>query len=319
VGGRGAVDGPIGTGDAELRGLAAALGDRADKLAASGRASEIPALWETAISTLDDDASRAGLTLSYAWYQALHGQIPAGVTLAARLLNTAWAAGPIRVRTRILIRTRWRVAPAAVAGAWNSATESPLPDWVRLTDGEIQVVVDWVSAASWEQSRAFYGKHAAALRSASTSTVLDELALGGQGALIGLHRAILVLCAGPWGADGGYGCLDRAAAAQAAATSTIARRAWDELRACGTVEALVHRRAFLGSVHVVIADAAGNARPTVSPQLFGKLRELAEAAPADERYRAAADLRTVSPGLPGRDAIRALLDLGSDSRHGVTG
>lgn len=304
-----------GQSGADLRELSAALGDRANALAAQGRSAEIPSLWEQAISALPDNSSRAQLTTAYAWYQVLHSAMGEGVALAANLLRDSFTPGPAKAQARVLIRSRWRAEPGAVEAAWIAATGCPLPGWVLLTDAEMRVVVDWVAAPTWARSRIFYGEHAAELRTAGSAEMLDELALRGPARLTStaaVHRALLVLAAGAPGADGAYRCLDDPAAAQAAAASAIGRAAWDEVHACGMLEVLIHRRAFLGSVHVVVAQAAqapGEAGESSDSPLPARLAAMAESAPADERSRAAADIRLFAVHSPDGRIAADLLDL----------
>ncbi|HEU5332467.1 MAG TPA: hypothetical protein VFU73_06885 [Actinocrinis sp.] len=213
------------------------------------------------------------------------------------------------------MRSRWRAEPGAVEAAWEAAAGSPLPGWARLTDEEMRVVVDWVAAPTWEQSRAFYGEHAARLQAAGAADMLDELSLRGPARLTSaaaVHRALLTLAAGELGADGAYGCLADPAPAQAAAACAIGRSAWDEVHACGMIEVLTHRRAFLGTVHIVIARAArdaGDTKDASDSRLSAKLSAMAEAATAEERSRAVADIRLFAIHTPGRRIPAYLLDL----------
>jgi len=78
------------------------------------------------------------------------------------------------------------------------------------------------------------------------------------------------------------------------------------------LELLIHRRAFLGSVHVVIAQAAqdpGEAIESSDSSLSARLSAMAESAPADERSRAAADIRLFAVHSPDRCIAADLLGL----------
>jgi hypothetical protein len=268
-------------------------------------------LWEQAIAGLADDASRAQVTVAYAWYQVLHDEIPAGVALAADLLGAPRVPDPVRAQARVLLRRRLQASPDAVAEAWDKATKSPVPNWMRLTDEEIQTVVDWVSTGTWSESLAYYESHAVQLQGPGTDAVLDELALrlggGAAGSSIAVHRAILILSNGTPGTEAAYRCLTDVSEAEYAASSAASRGDWAVLRACGTVEVLVHRRAFLGSVHVVAAEAVQGGQAALRPELLDRLTELAEAVSSKERDRAAADVRAVLSRSAGQGAIGDLL------------
>lgn len=291
---------------AGMRALAAALGDRANELAAAGRAAEVPGLWEDAIAGLDGpDGSdggepRARITLAYAWYLVLHGDVEHGVQVAAGLRESPVA--PVRGQVRALIRSRWQVAPEAVERAWHAATEAALPDWAFLTEEQIDAVADWVSAPTWQESQARYDARISALGPQEIDAVLEELALGGDSGLraaVAVHRAVLVL-----GGEAGYRSLADPAQAARAAGAAIRRRDWRALRACGTVELFVHRRRLLGAVHVAVAEAMsdGGTAILVTPVLAERLATLAEDATAGEREQAVEDLRAV-----GDEAVAGLL------------
>lgn len=272
-----------------VRALAAVLGNRANDLAAAGRDDEIPALWEEAVAGLDDDDSRARLTLAYAWYQALHGAVEHGVRLAAGL--RACGVRQVEGQMRVLIRNRWRVEPEVVRRSWGDE----LPAWALLSDEDINSVAKWISAASWDESEACYRADISGLRPQDLAMILEEIALGGGGALdtrIAVHRALLVL-----GGETGYACLrDRNAAAGAAGVA-IARRDWGALRACGTIEVIVHGRRFLGAVHVAAAEAmvgaGGGGGMTLNTAMAERIGALARRAEAGERELAVSDLEAI--------------------------
>src|SRR5438046_2161235 len=97
---------------AAVRALAASLGDRANEMAAVGQVADVPALWEEAIAGLSDAGSRALVTLAYAWYQALHGEVEHGLRLAVGLRDCP--VSQVRGQIRVLVRNRLRVEPEVV-------------------------------------------------------------------------------------------------------------------------------------------------------------------------------------------------------------
>jgi hypothetical protein len=274
---------------AEARRRAAALGDRANELAAAGRVAEVPALWEEAIAGLEDAALRDRITLAYAWYQALHGEAGHGVRLAAGLQESP--VDSVRGQIRVLVRNRWRVEPETVEPAWHAATGCPLPAWVHLDEDTVRAVADWVSARDWQGSQNLYAGRIAPLTSDDALTALDELLLAGGNGMrptVELHRAILAL-----GGPVAYPCLTDADRATALAATAVTDRDWDVLRAVGTLEVLAHRRRYLGAVHVVAAEAMAAGGAPVDARIAARLAHLAGAAPLSERVHAAAGLRAI--------------------------
>jgi hypothetical protein len=285
-----------------MRAVAASLGDRANALAAEGRVAEVPALWEDAIAELPDVRSRALIMLGYAWYQALHGEVEHGVRLAVGLRDCPVSS--VRGQVRVLIRNRARVEPSEVERVWRATTGILLPAWAFLADEDVDRVAEWVSAASWEASRALYDARVSRIPPQDVDEVLEELVLGDDRlrSMVAVHRALLVL-----GGDAGYRALSDPKEAARAAGTAIAERDWDALRACGTIELTVHGRAFLGGVHGVVAElmAVGDAMVSpvmVSPAMAERVGALARDAEPWERGRAAADLAAV-----GDASILALL------------
>ncbi|ACU73307.1 hypothetical protein Caci_4443 [Catenulispora acidiphila DSM 44928] len=268
-----------------MRALAARVGDRANALAAEGCVAEVPALWETAIAGLSDKSSQALITLAYAWYQALHGEVEHGVRLAADLRDCAVSS--VRSQVRVLIRNRVRVEPEVVERTWRAATGIPLPAWAFLSDADIDDVAEWIAASSWEESRALYGALAGRVTSQDIEYVLDEIVLGDVRlrTAVSVHRAVLVL-----GGDVGYRCLGDLPEVARVAGAAIVARDWNVLRACGTVELIVHGRAFLGGVHGVIAELMAAGDMAVSPAMAERVAALARDAQPWERRQVAADL-----------------------------
>lgn len=284
------VDVPAPGRDA-VRSLAASLGDRANELAAQGRAAEVPALWEEAIAGLPDEGSRALITLAYAWYQALHGEVEHGIGLAVGLRDCPVSL--VRGQIRVLVRNRMRVEPEVVARTWVTLTGTGLPAWASLSDEDIDAVGEWLSAASWQQSRALYDAGISRMRSQDVDQALAEIVLGDPRlrAPVAVHRAVLVL-----GGEAGYRCLGDAREAARMAGAAAAAGDWDALRACGSIELTVHRLALLGGVHGVAAEMMTGGDLAISPLIRERIAVLAQDAEPWERARAASDLAVIGDG-----------------------
>ncbi|NUR32357.1 MAG: hypothetical protein HOV83_42005 [Catenulispora sp.] len=271
-----------------VRSAAAALGDRANELAALGRAAEVPALWEEAITGLDDPAARDRLTLAYAWYQGLHGAAEHGVRLAAGLRDSA--VPQVRGQIRTLVRRCRRVEPALVDQAWHAATGDELPRWAFLADEDIDAVAAWLSAASWEESKACYASSIIGLPPDDVAAVLEELLLGSSGLrrTVAAHRAVLAL-----GAETGYQCLRGPRESAREARAAVAARDWGALRACAAIEE-AHGLHLLSWTHGLTARlmAGGDLvlHPDLTAQVAARLTDLARASEPWEREQAAEDL-----------------------------
>lgn len=271
-----------------MRSLAAALGDRANAMAAEGRVAEVPALWEDAIAGLPDEGSRALTTLAYAWYQALHGEAERGVRLAAGLRECSLS--PVRGQVRVLVRNRMRVEPEVVEPTWRAVVGTAVPGWAQLADADIDQVAEWVSAASWKESKALFDASVGQMASQDIDDALEELALGDPRlrSAVAVHRSVLVL-----GGDAGYRCMSDPREAARVAAASIAVSDWDGLRACALIEVAVHGQAFLGGVHGVSAELMLGGDTTVSPAMADRVATLARDAQPWERRRAVADLAAI--------------------------
>jgi len=280
--------------DDTMRAMAKDLGGRANELAAAGRVAEVPALWEEAIAGLEDERARDRVGLAYAWYQEAHGEIEHGVRLAAGL--RASAVAPVRQQVRVLVREGRRVAPAEAERTWRAAVGEELPHWAFLTEAQIEAVAKWITAESWDESETFYDSRIRPLPSRDVDAILTELAWGGDGALdvtIAVHRALLAL-----GGEAGYRSVRSEQGMDQAARAVIAGRDWDALRACGTIEALVHGWRFLGAVHVVVAQTMTDGGAAVEPRfrmsaLVERITASAPAAGSHQRERAVEDLAAI--------------------------
>lgn len=284
---------------AAMRVLAASLGDRANALAAAGRVAEVPALWEEAIAGLPDEGSQAVTTLAYAWYQALHGEVEHGLRLAVGLLDCP--VSQVRGQIRVLVRNRLRVEPEAVERTWTALTGSGLPSWASLSDADIDAVGEWLATESWEESRVLYDAGVAGMTSQAVDDALTEIALGDARLRVpvSVHRAVLAL-----GGEVGYRCLSSVREAARVAGAAGGAGDWDALRACATIELMVHGIAFLGRVHWVAAELAAEMADettaggdvAISSLMSNQIAALARGAEPWELAQAESDLAAIGDG-----------------------
>ncbi|MFJ9107964.1 tetratricopeptide repeat protein [Streptomyces sp. NPDC102283] len=84
-------------------------------------------------------------------------------------------ADTVTVRARQALRAYGDIA--AVHTAWEDETFTPVPDWLALSPGTLDLVVTWMFAPNWPRSRDFWSEHAEALGSEEAASALDELAV----------------------------------------------------------------------------------------------------------------------------------------------
>jgi len=189
--------------DAYLPGLANALNNLSARLTETGGGAEVGKVWESAIAGLPDEPPRLALTVAYARFMLGQPDAGAGVDLLIKVLIMPEAPGPVEADARQLLRAHWRQHPEAVERAWQSLTSVPVPDWMYLTDDDINTVIGWIDTGTWAESRQYFGDHSGQLLADTTPTVLDELALTASEGLIAQHRGLLDVIR-EQGLDGAY-------------------------------------------------------------------------------------------------------------------
>ena len=152
------------------------------------------------------------------------------------------------------------------------------------------LVTDWISMESWQDSRAFAEEHATELVTPEAEIALVRL---GQVAATAVHLTVLGL-ARQDGLETAYGCVtarqlaaDRMRRALAdAEPGTIARLA--------LLEGRVFDEAFAAAAHLAVADSLAGAPMRDTTQL----EELAEQADVTERQRVAAEIAELIVRVP---------------------
>lgn len=84
-------------------------------------------------------------------------------------------ADTVTVRARQALRAYGDIA--AVHTAWEDETFTPVPDWLALSPGTLDLVGAWMFAPDWPRSRDFWSEHAETLGGEEAATALDELAV----------------------------------------------------------------------------------------------------------------------------------------------
>jgi hypothetical protein len=189
--------------DAYLPDLAQSLRNLSARLTETGGGSEVGKVWESAIAGLPNEPSRLALTVAYAHWLSGQPDAGAGVELLVKVLIMPGAPGPVEADARRLLRAHWCQHPEAVERAWQSLAAVPMPDWMDLTDDDINTVIGWITTGTWAESRQYFGDRSDRLLAHTTPTVLDELALTASESLITQHRRLLDVIREK-GLDGAY-------------------------------------------------------------------------------------------------------------------
>ena len=171
--------------------LAASLNSFGTLISALGHEADACKVWESAIRDLPEQASRMTLSVDYARYLLKQQDWSAGADQLARILTSPDAPGPVQAAARRLMRNCWRRQAPDAERAWQSVSSSSLPDWVSLSDDNIDAALDWIMTTTAADSRAYFLDHASELLGPAIATVLDEFALSAPADVIGRHRALL--------------------------------------------------------------------------------------------------------------------------------
>jgi hypothetical protein len=179
--------------DAQLHRLVAALYNLSQVLIGANRDVEVTWAWETAIAGLPDESSRLTLSVECARYLLSTPSTSPGtaVKLLVNVLTAPTVPGEVEAGARRLLRGCWRQDPDGVEAVLRSAKMVPVPNWMYLTDDDIDSVVGWLDTGTWVESLQYFRDHSNQLLADVTRTVLDELALAGPEDLISQHRSLL--------------------------------------------------------------------------------------------------------------------------------
>ncbi|MFG1723198.1 hypothetical protein ACGFII_31725, partial [Micromonospora chalcea] len=132
------------------------------------------------------DRADAVHSLRAEWAASLIDEYPdEAVTHLVDIVQADDVSPPILGRTRELLRRVYHRTPDLVQQAYPDH-----PDWLLITDQSRQLVIRWLTTATWKDSRDYLQLHPELLTDV-VGPVLDELALLGNDELIELHRTIL--------------------------------------------------------------------------------------------------------------------------------
>ena len=181
----------VANAEAYLHDLIMSLNNLSALLMKAERETAVSKLWESVGASLPEESSRLALLVAYARYLLVQGDAKAGVDLLVRILTTSRIPSSSEAEARSLLREQWRKHPHIVQQARQSDDAIPFPDWINLTDDHINIVIAWIKAETWHESRLYFSEHSAQLLADMTPSALYELALTAPEGPIDQHRALL--------------------------------------------------------------------------------------------------------------------------------
>jgi len=119
------------------------------------------------------------LTIERAGFHVRYGDPPTGFRELAALLGSDETDTPdaLVLAARNVLRGHHRRNAPEVGQAWGAVHRTELPDWLSLTSEQINVVVEWVTALTWRESKSYFEVHAEELLADSAFVALEELLL----------------------------------------------------------------------------------------------------------------------------------------------
>ena len=160
----------------------------------------------------------------------------------------------------------------------------------------------WLTSRNRASSQAFLQNHPELLDE-EVRAMLSRRRENSQTPTIAVHQAVLALAAGPAGINGAYLCLDDLRELDALLTKALLALDPGRLEACAVVEAIAHRRAFLGTFHLALARLLADPAGQLPEGLTGQLASLAADADSAELDSAKVQLAGVLAEMPGDSSV----------------
>jgi tetratricopeptide (TPR) repeat protein len=163
--------------EAYLPDLAMSLNNLAVQLAELGRPTEALAAYTTCLDSLAGSPAGSGaLRVERARFRLTHGDTSTGLRELAELLSTAGpeVSGTVVISARRALRAHRETDRSGVERVWRAVHGSEPPEWLALTQEQIDVVIQWISTPSWAASKKHLASHAGELQARSVSVALDE-------------------------------------------------------------------------------------------------------------------------------------------------
>ncbi|HEX2298991.1 MAG TPA: hypothetical protein VHH34_10830, partial [Pseudonocardiaceae bacterium] len=169
---------------AYLHHLVTALNNLTDHLAGLDRISDAVDVYTSCVNSFAESPDvRDTLIIERAGFHTRHGDPPTGYRELATLLGpTEEPEAPdtpdaVVLAARNALRGHRHRSQLDVDQAWWTVNRTGPPDWLMLTPEQMSVVVEWIAAATWQQSKNYLEAHEAELLTDSAFVALEELLL----------------------------------------------------------------------------------------------------------------------------------------------
>ncbi|MDQ3989254.1 MAG: tetratricopeptide repeat protein, partial [Actinomycetota bacterium] len=166
--------------EAYLPNLAASLNNLANRLAEVGQPAKAVDAYTTSIDALaGSPAASATLRVERARFRLTHGDASTGLRELTELLAAAGSGEPgtVVISVRRALRAYRETDRAGVERTWRAVHGSDPPEWLALTDEQIDAVIEWINTPNWAESKEHLAAHAGELQGRPASVALDELRL----------------------------------------------------------------------------------------------------------------------------------------------
>lgn len=126
---------------------------------------------------------RDALAIERAGFHVRHGDPPTGFRELATLLGSDEVPDQTDTPDALVLAARNALRghrsrnALDVDHAWWTVHQSSPPDWLTLTPGQLTVVIEWITAPTWRQSKSYFEAHEAELLADSSFVALEELLL----------------------------------------------------------------------------------------------------------------------------------------------
>ncbi|MGH3565707.1 MAG: hypothetical protein ACRDRH_06680 [Pseudonocardia sp.] len=163
-----------------LSNLVTSLNNLAGYLAGLDRISDGVDVYTTSIDAIvESPAVRDALIIERAGFHVQHGDPPTGFRELAALLGSDETDTPdaLVLAARKALRGHRHRNALDVDRAWSAVNRAEPPDWLSLTPEQINVVVEWITAPTWRQSKSYLEAREEELLADSAFVTLEELLL----------------------------------------------------------------------------------------------------------------------------------------------
>ncbi len=160
--------------------LVTALNNLAGHLAGLDRISDAVDVYTTCVGAFGESPGvRDALIIERAGFHVGHGDPPTGFRELAALLASEETDTPddVVLAARSALRAHRSRNALDVDHAWWTVNRTWPPDWLKLSPEQIGIVIEWIVAPTWRQSKSYLAEHEEQLLTDSAFVALEELLL----------------------------------------------------------------------------------------------------------------------------------------------